>query len=128
MPGRILIAEDDRVLSEIVRFSLDRAGYEVVVAHDGSTALQEVQQNRFDLIISDYQMPRLNGEELCRRVREDSANRETPIIFCSAKGYEVYTEQLTSELQLSAVFFKPFSPRELVESVSNTLNAPAAVG
>ncbi|MFQ5730795.1 MAG: response regulator transcription factor [Planctomycetaceae bacterium] len=126
MSAKILIAEDDRVFAEIMRFNLDRAGFQVVVAHDGQVAVDHAAAEKFDLIISDFQMPRLCGEELCRGVRLGIVNLETPIIFCTAKGYEIDTARLGRELGICKFFLKPFSPTELVETVCDTLAVPAS--
>ncbi len=126
MGQHILVAEDDRVLAEIVRFNLCRAEFDVLVAHNGQTALEHSAAQKFDLIISDYQMPRLCGKDLCKGIRQGTLNSDTPIIFCSAKGYEIDTDAIQQELQVSRIFVKPFSPRELVETVRELLAVKAS--
>ena len=110
MAGTVLVAEDDRVFAEIIRFNLERAGFDVVVAFDGQAAVDLAQTTTFELIISDYQMPRLSGEEVCRAVRESETNRTTPIVFCTAKGFEVDQERLTRELGVSKFFPQALQP------------------
>lgn len=128
MSGIILVAEDDRVLAEIVRFNLERAGYDVVLAYDGVRAAELASTRSFDLIISDFQMPKLSGDEFVRGVRCGGPNAGTPIVFCTAKGYEVDEDRLVRELLIDRVFAKPFSPRELVKGVGEILEHAAAVG
>jgi DNA-binding response OmpR family regulator len=111
---RILIAEDNRVLADVMRFNLEAEGFEVTVAHNGQKALGIAQTDYFDLVISDYQMPGLSGEELLRGIRADSVNTTAVCVLCSAKGYELDEEQLTDELGLHSIVMKPFSPRDLV--------------
>lgn len=122
MSGTILIAEDDRVLMEIMRFNLCRAGFEVVSAFDGRTATELASRQKFDLIISDYQMPYMTGEEFCRATRDGDCNVDTPIFLCTAKGFEIDHDRLRNELRVTQMFLKPFSPRELVEAVTKTLS------
>ncbi|MBX3422474.1 MAG: response regulator [Pirellulaceae bacterium] len=116
---RALVAEDDRALADIMRLSLVRAGYDVLVAHDGQKALNLAREIRFDVIVSDLQMPRLNGEQFLTSVRAGSESSAAKLILCSAKAYELGTESFAPELNLTAVFYKPFSLCELI----NTLQA-----
>ena len=109
-----LVAEDDRALADILRLALSKAGYQVSVAHDGRKALQLAQASRFDVIVSDYQMPHLNGEQLLAAVRSAGASQRAVLLLCSAKTYELESERLRDELALAAVFYKPFSLHELI--------------
>jgi CheY-like chemotaxis protein len=120
-PPRILIAEDNRVMSDVLKFNLQRSGYSVETVPNGRTALERLEREQFDLLMSDYQMPEVNGEELCRAARHCRPNREIPIIMVSAKGFELDVEGLTRELRLSAILYKPFSPRQVVETVQRVL-------
>ena len=67
----ILIAEDDRVMSDVIRFNLERAGHQTTVARSGTEAWQMLQTQPFDLLITDYQMPGMTGEDVCRAIRRD---------------------------------------------------------
>ena len=125
---RILIAEDNRVLADVMRFNLEAEGFEVTVAHNGQKALGIAQTDCFDLIISDYQMPGLSGEELLRGIRADSVNTTAVCVLCSAKGYELDEEQLKDELGLHSIVMKPFSPRELVEVAQEVNTNPGPAG
>jgi DNA-binding response OmpR family regulator len=78
---RILVAEDDRVLARIVKFNLSQAGFDVEVVNDGRTAVDRAGSEPFHLIVVDYQMPRLCGEDVCREVRSGTLNAETPFFF-----------------------------------------------
>lgn len=126
MSERILIAEDDTVLADILRFNLQQAGFEVVVANDGLSAANHVRSEPFDLVVSDHQMPGMTGYELCKLVRQESPNPGAAIYFCSAKGYELDTEKIAAELDIARLVVKPFSPRELVESIRETLGTATA--
>ena len=124
---RILIAEDNRVLADAIRFNLAEEGFDVTVATHGRRALKLAQAETFDLIISDYQMPGLSGEELLTAVRADSASRNAVCILCSAKGYELDSQRLTDELRLMRIVMKPFSPSELVELAHQALTSEPTV-
>lgn len=124
---RILIAEDNRVMSAVLRFNLERAGYDVTAAFSGTQAFQFLQQEQFDLLFTDFQMPGMEGNELCRRVREDSRHAGMSIIMCSAKAFELDIERMQSELGISKVIFKPFSPmvvKQLIHEVFATETLP----
>jgi CheY-like chemotaxis protein len=112
----VLVAEDDRVMSDVVRFNLERAGYQVTVARNGTEAWGLLQSRHFDLLITDYQMPGMNGGDLCRAVRTHLPESHLPIIFVSARGLELNVTQMKEELGIETLLFKPFSPRELVET------------
>lgn len=126
-PYRILVAEDDRVFAEIIRFQLSQAGFDVTLVHDGESGQQLALSQSFDLIITDYQMPKRDGEFVCLGARANPDNREVPIFLCSAKGYEIDTDQMRNELQITEFFFKPFSPRELVEKAQQAVATNASV-
>ncbi len=118
---KVLVAEDNHVMSEVIRFNLERAGFDVAVASNGRQAADLMETVQFDLLITDYQMPEMSGEELCRHIRQVGLHIDIPILLCSAKGYELNLSQLTEELKISKVLFKPFSPSELVEFVRSML-------
>ncbi len=125
---RILIAEDNRVLADVMRFNLEAEGFEVTVAHNGRKALGIAQAECFDLIISDYQMPGLSGEELLRGIRADSVNTSAVCVLCSAKGYELDEGQLKDDLGLHSIVLKPFSPRDLVVLAQEVKTSSAPSG
>jgi len=118
----VLVAEDDRVMSDVIRFKLDRAGYLVTVARSGSDAWQLLQEQQFEMLVTDYQMPGMSGEELCRAFRAKYPDSEVPIIFISARGLELDVPRMKKELKIEALLFKPFSPRELVEAIDHCVS------
>ena len=116
-PTRILIAEDNPALAGVIRFNLEQAGYSVTAVPDGLQAWQLLQQQEFDAVITDQQMPQLTGVELCERLRADGANKHVPVILLTAKGMELDLADLKTRLGISAALPKPFSPRELIKNV-----------
>lgn len=119
---RILIAEDSCVMSGVMRFNLQKAGFEVEVAENGRIAAERLLAEPFDLLLTDFQMPEMDGDELCRRLRECPLNDEIPIIMVSAKGFELDIPSLQAELGIVEVIYKPFSPRQIVETVNQVLS------
>lgn len=113
MKNKILIAEDERPISDIIKFNLEKEGYEIITAFDGKEALQKALEEKPDLILLDIMLPQMDGFEICKRVREKSS---VPIIFVTAKEEEV-DKILGLELGADDYITKPFSVRELVARV-----------
>ena len=124
-PKKILIAEDIPGLARVVQFNLKQAGFDVTVARNGLEAWEFAQVQQFDIVLTDQQMPELNGTELCGRLRELPQYAEVPIILLSAKGLEMDAQQLKDTLGIVAVLPKPFSPKALIEIVESTLSSTA---
>lgn len=111
---RVLVVEDNRVMADVMRFNFNRAGFSSTVALNGRIAWDLLQAETFQLVVTDLQMPEMDGRELCRRIRAESRFADLPIILLTAKGLELDRERLTRELGLSLILYKPFSPRQLV--------------
>lgn len=121
--GRVLVVDDEKKIVESCRLYLEHAGYAVVSAYNGEQALAEARESRPDLIVLDLMLPRVDGLEVCRRLRMDS---QVPIIMLTARSTE---EDKLVGLELGAddYLIKPFSPRELVARVRAILRrAPPA--
>jgi len=110
MAKRVLIVEDEARIAHWVSTYFERAGYQTLVASDGATGLEAAQQERPDLVILDVMLPKLNGIEVCRRIRRDS---EIPIIMLTAKDKE--SEKILGlDAGADDYVVKPFSPNELL--------------
>ncbi|MCA9118974.1 MAG: response regulator [Planctomycetaceae bacterium] len=120
---RILVVEDNAALASVVRFNLERAGFQVTVACNGRVAWDAVQEDAFDLVITDQQMPEMTGTEFCERLRGVTGFQELPVIMLTAKGMELELPRLKAELGIAATFLKPFSPKEIVKAVEDQLEA-----
>ena len=118
---KILIAEDERDIRELVRLTLEFSGHDVVSARDGAEAVELAQKESFDLILMDVRMPRMTGYEACRRLREIEATRQIPIVFLSAKGQEAEVEA-GLEVGATKYILKPFAPDQLVQEVKQLLS------
>jgi DNA-binding response OmpR family regulator len=108
----VLVADDDPDILDLVTFRLDRAGYEVVQARDGQEALDAALERTPDLCVLDVMMPRLDGYEVTRRLREESATRSVPIILLTARAQEADVQR-GFDSGASDYVKKPFSPQEL---------------
>ena len=113
MKGRILIIDDDPNLVRVLQLSLEREGYEVVSATNGAEGLQQAYKTQPDLVISDITMPKVDGWEVCRRLREVS---DVPIILLTAKAGETNAAK-GLELGADDYITKPFSISELTARV-----------
>ncbi len=113
MKNRVLIAEDEKPISDIIKFNLEKEGYEVITAYDGEDALKKALNEQLELIILDIMLPSIDGFEICKKVREKSS---VPIIMVTAKEEEV-DKILGLELGADDYITKPFSIRELVARV-----------
>lgn len=119
---RIIVADDNSALGNVVRFHLKRAGYDVTLVNNGQDVLDHLREQSFDLVITDQQMPKRTGLEVCSEIRSDMPEYVgMPIILLTAKRLELDVESLKAEFGISRVFPKPFSPSELVEFVAGLL-------
>jgi CheY-like chemotaxis protein len=112
---KILVAEDNAVLGDVIRFNLLRAGFDVTLARGGDKAGELLAEQPFDILVTDYEMPGLNGEELCEYARNSLQLSALQIVMCTAKGHELNREQLQSQFNIKSFLYKPFSMRELTK-------------
>jgi DNA-binding response OmpR family regulator len=117
---KILIAEDEPDIRDLISLTLQFGGYEVVSAKDGIEAVSAAQNDQFDLILMDVRMPRMTGYEACRVLRSDAATRGIPIIFLSAKGQETEV-QAGLDAGADDYILKPFAPDILTEKIKEVL-------
>ena len=114
--NRALVAEDNAALGRVIALTLRKAGFEVSQAPDGAAAWALAQQTEFDLVVTDQQMPEMSGLELCKRLREQAAHRDTPIVLLTAKGMELDLHRTRQDYGVSNMLLKPFSPTELAKT------------
>lgn len=126
----IIIADDETHILNVLSIKLQNAGYNIITAQDGEEAYQLACEHRPDLVITDYQMPRLSGLELCTRLRSTSATRYIPAVMLTARGFSL-TDRDTTQDNIREVIPKPFSPREvlaLVQKLIGDVPAEMSVG
>ena len=123
MAKKVLVVDDEKPISDIIKFNLEKEGYEVLIAYDGEEALARVEADDPDLIILDLMLPKIDGLEVAKRVR---VQHSTPIIMVTAKDSEL-DKVLGLELGADDYVTKPFSNRELVARVKANLRRQEAV-
>jgi len=123
MAGKILVAEDDPEARELLLLLLGGADYSLLEAADGVEALDLVRSEHPDLLITDIVMPRMDGYELVRRLREDSSTSNTPVIFCSASYHERDVRAMASSLGVLRTLAKPYDITTVHAVVEQVLHA-----
>jgi len=118
--SKILIAEDEPDIRQLITLTLQFSGFEVISAKDGKEAVEIATEGGFDLILLDVRMPRMTGYEACRQLRDMDVTKTTPIIFLSAKGQE---SEVQSGLDAGAnqYILKPFAPEALTNTIRKTI-------
>lgn len=117
----ILVVDDEYLIANILGLLLEDEGFDVVKVGNGELALEALQRTRFELVITDYMMPRLNGKELAIKIREDSQLQFLPVILIS--GAQAHEGWDSPEL-FAAVFDKPFDIPTLIAKVNELLRPP----
>jgi DNA-binding response OmpR family regulator len=116
----VLVADDDEDILELIVFRLERSGYTVLQARDGAEALELARRSRPDLAVLDVMMPKLDGFDLTRRLREDESTSKMPIILLTARTQEADVER-GFDAGADDYLRKPFSPQELRSRVQAIL-------
>lgn len=127
MTRKILLCDDEAHILRAAEFKFKRAGYDVLLAGDGEEAWQAILHDRPDILVTDCQMPRLNGLQLAERIRLTPETAHLPVIMLSAKGFELSTDEICRQFGIRAILAKPFSPRELYQRVEAELDAIASL-
>jgi|SRR5262245_15346148 len=118
--GKVLVVDDEVYILHILDFILGAESYDVVTATNGEQALQKVRDEKPDLVILDIMMPKLDGYETCRMIKNDNATKHIPVILLTAKGREI-DQKLGREVGANDYITKPFSPNKLIERVQAIL-------
>ncbi len=113
---RILVIEDDKDIVELVRYNLEKEGFQVLAASDGLTGLTQLKKSSPDLLLLDLMLPKLSGLEICKEVRRNASLNRLPILMLTARGEEA-DRVVGLELGADDYVTKPFSIRELVARV-----------
>jgi twitching motility two-component system response regulator PilH len=121
--SKVLVVEDSPPQREMISSLLKNSGMDVTSAGDGIEALEQIHQSCPDVIVLDIVMPRMNGYELCRRLKDDPKTKELPVVMCSTKGEE-FDRYWGLRQGANAYIAKPFQPQELVSTVKKLLRNP----
>jgi two-component system, OmpR family, phosphate regulon response regulator PhoB len=109
---RVLLIEDDRDIVELVRYNLEREGFQVAAATDGASGLAQVRKTPPDILLLDLMLPKLSGLDICKEIRRDTSLNRLPILMLTARGEEA-DRVVGLEMGADDYVTKPFSPREL---------------
>ena len=117
---KILAADDEPHILRVVKDKLSNAGLTVLTAVNGEEALQTALREKPDLILLDVMMPKMNGFDVCRKLRAEKSFATTPILLLTARGQEV-DKKMGLEAGATEYITKPFSPRQLLQTVMEKL-------
>jgi DNA-binding response OmpR family regulator len=117
---KILIVDDEPDVLKMIAFRVKKAGYEIATAFDGEKALEAVSKDRPDLILLDLRLPRIDGWEVCRRLKADEKFSSIPIVILSASVSSLNSDK-TKELEAEDYLLKPFEPVVLLEKIKNLI-------
>ena len=119
----VLLVDDDPVILKLLQVNFEMEGYAVITANDGAEGLARARAERPDIVLLDIMMPKMDGLEVTRALKSDSATRSIPIILLSAKA-QVSDVQQGKDIGADDYLTKPFDPLELLERVGHLLNRP----
>jgi phosphate regulon transcriptional regulator PhoB len=120
MNEKILIVEDEKEIADLISYALKKENFDVTVALDGERALEKLREESFDLVILDLMLPKIQGLEICKIIRNNPKIQKTGIIIVTAKGEE-YDRIKGLEMGADDYITKPFSPRELLARIKALL-------
>lgn len=121
---RILLVDDEQEIRELLKKGIDRHGYEAWVAESGQEALELCRQTTFDAALIDIAMPKMDGYETCRALREDPATESLPVIFLTGKDLDPRgIEQRFQELHASGYLQKPATLEDVLALIKKTVGA-----
>jgi len=119
--GKVLVADDEMHIIHVVAIKLRNNGYEVITAQDGVEAYELACEHKPDIIVSDLQMPNMNGFEFIEKLRANELMTDVPVIMLTARSFEIEEEE-KQRLKISECLSKPFSPKELLRSIEDVLH------
>jgi two-component system alkaline phosphatase synthesis response regulator PhoP len=118
---RILIIEDEQVLAQLLKIELEKSYYRVTCAYDGEEGYAKYHEVRPDLIILDIKLPKMNGYEVCRRIRRNDEDRETRILMLTA--YQEDSDRIIGRVVGAQCYMtKPFEAGELIHNIQRLLH------
>lgn len=120
MPKRVLVVEDEPNIVESLSFLVRQAGYNILIARDGLSAVRTLEEHVPDLILLDVMLPRMDGFDVCKTIRADERLSHIPIIMLSAKGKDL-DRRKGLELGANDYLTKPFSTREVIAKIKDYL-------
>ena len=123
MTKRVLLCDDEIHILRAVEFKVSRAGYSVRCADDGQEAWELIQEECPDMLVTDCQMPRMDGFQLVEKIRDNEKTAHLPVVMLTAKGFEFTPSDVAEKWGVIAILSKPFSPRELLRCIDQVLES-----
>jgi len=123
----ILVVDDDRYITHILNFKLQQTGAAILIARHGEEGYELACQHKPDLVITDFQMPVMNGFDMCVKLRTNQATAGIPVIMLTARGHKLSPSQL-AQTTIHHLIAKPFSAHELLEKVAEVFGQNGATG
>ena len=117
MSRRVLVVDDEKLIVKGIRFSLEQDGYDVDCAYDGEEAVEKAKENKYDIILLDLMLPKMDGLEVCQQIREFS---NVPIVMLTAKGEDM-DKILGLDYGADDYITKPFNIKEVILRINNLL-------
>src|SRR5262245_55720212 len=121
MPTRILIVDDEKEFTMVLRRKLELEGYEIEEAHRGSDVLPRLYQRPFDVVLLDYMMPDVRGHKVCEMIRSEEKFENLPVIVVTA--YHDQSESALKAYGATEVFYKPVSAEDLIDAIKRNAKA-----
>ena len=118
--GKVLVADDEIHIIHVVAIKLRNNGYEVITAQDGAEAYELACEHKPDIVVSDLQMPIMNGFEFIEKLRANGLMADVPVIMLTARSFEIEDEE-KQRLKIAECLSKPFSPKELLRCIEDVL-------
>jgi len=117
---KVLVVDDEVHIVHVVAIKLRNSGYEVITADNGAEAFEAACKEKPDIVVTDYQMPVMTGAELVTKLRQNEQTRDMPVIMLTARSFAIADDE-KENLQISEFLSKPFSPKELLRCIEDTL-------
>ncbi len=118
---KVLVVDDSAMVLEMVCAHLKQNGIEVLEAHDGSEAVEKLKTVTPDLVVTDVVMPKMNGYELCRWIKNNASTKDVPVIMCTTKSEE-FDKYWGMKQGADAYLTKPYHPPELIKTIKQLLS------
>lgn len=117
---KVLVVDDEIHIVHVVAIKLRNNGFEVISADNGAKAFELACEQKPDVIVTDFQMPVMNGLELVEKLRQCEQTKDTPVILLTARNFAI-TQQQQEDLKISQCLSKPFSPKELLGNIEDIM-------
>ncbi|MEI8345487.1 MAG: response regulator [Candidatus Omnitrophota bacterium] len=117
--AKIFVVDDDQVYCQMVQYWLEQQGYEIEVCENGGKAFDKMQEENYDMVLIDYFLPTLLGDEVCERIRENENYRTKPIVIMTS--FTDYTVDYFKQKGATDVIYKPIDKQALIEKVAEFL-------